>query len=244
MDLKQAKFTQVVNTVDILSASDKSLHPVAINDSFKMPDVLCTGANSRAELVAEDKTITRVGANTVFCFDPANRTIDLRYGSLLFHSPVGKGGGTIRTASATAAVLGTTIIVSCTANGGFKLLDLEGETEIRFLSGLQEHLEPGQMTFILPGGTASPIIVFRLDNQTKGSTLINGFNQPLPSLGRIDAEITRQLQEILNNRVGDNGLLVGNSPSPSTTHDLQVLNTQINANIPHKTVRVLVNTIY
>ena len=217
MDLKQAKLTQVVNKVDIISPSEQTLHLAAINDDFKMPEVLRTGPDSRAELVASDKTITRVGANTVFSYDPANRTIDLQQGSLLFHSPSGKGGGTIHTGSATASVLGTTIIVSCTPNGGFKLLDLEGETEVRFLNGLKQHLEPGQMTFILPGGTRpSPIIIFRLDDQTKGSLLINGFGQPLPSIGRIEAEITRQLQQMLNNRVGDTGLLVGNNATPNS----------------------------
>ena len=43
-----------------------------------MPDILKTGPQSRAELVAEDETVTRVGANTIFSFDPASRTIDLR----------------------------------------------------------------------------------------------------------------------------------------------------------------------
>ena len=103
LDLKQSKFTQVVNDVQIISAADKSAKSAALNDVFKMPDILRTGPNSRAELVAEDQTITRVGANTVFAFDPANRTIDLQKGSLLFHSPKGKGGGTVQTGSATAS---------------------------------------------------------------------------------------------------------------------------------------------
>src|SRR6202165_113508 len=109
IDLKQSRFTQVVNDVQIISAADKSSRAATMNDLFKVPDILRTGPNSRAELVADDQTITRVGANTVFSFDPANRTIDLQKGSLLFHSPKGRGGGTVRTGSATASVLGTTI---------------------------------------------------------------------------------------------------------------------------------------
>ncbi len=231
MDLKQAKFTQVVNNVEVISAADKFSRNASVSDTFQMPDVLHTGPGSRAELAAADGTITRVGANTVFSYDTANRTIDLQQGSLLFHSPHGKGGGTIRTGSATASVIGTTIIVTCTPNGGFKLLDLEGETEVRFLNGLKQHLEPGQMTFILPGGTQpSPIIIFRLDTQSKGSLLLNGFDHPLPSIARIDAEITQQLLEILNNRVGDTGLLVGNNATPNSVQvfqDLQTVNSQI-----------------
>jgi len=235
MDLKQAKFTQVVNNVEVISAADKSLHNASVSDTFQMPDVLRTGPSSRAELAAADGTITRVGANTIFSFDAENRTIDLQQGSLLFHSPHGKGGGTIRTGSATASVVGTTIIVTCTPDGGFKLLDLEGETEVRFLNGLKQHLEPGQMTFILPGGTQpSPIIIFRLDTQSKGSMLLNGFDHPLPSIARIDAEVTRQLLEILNNQVGDTGLLVGNNATANSVQvfqDLQTISSEIHQQI-------------
>ena len=231
MDLKQAKFTQVVNNVEIISASDKSLHNASVSDTFQMPDVLRTGPSSRAELAAADGTITRVGANTIFSYDTENRTIDLQQGSLLFHSPHGKGGGTIRTGAATASVIGTTIIVTCTPDGGFKLLDLEGETEVRFLNGLKQYLEPGQMTFILPGGKQpSPIIIFRLDTQSKGSLLLNGFDHPLPSISRINSEVTRQLLEILNNHVGDTGLLVGNHATPNSVQvfqDLQKINAEI-----------------
>ena len=77
IDLKQSKVTQVVNDVQIISAADKSTKAAKVDAIFTVPDILRTGPNSRAELVAEDQTITRVGANTVFAFDPANRTIDL-----------------------------------------------------------------------------------------------------------------------------------------------------------------------
>ena len=114
MDLKQSKVTQVVNDVQIISAADQQQKAAAVNDTFSMPDILKTGPSSRAELVAADETVTRVGANTIFSFDPANRSINLKQGSLLFHSPHGKGGGTIHTGSATASVLGTTLIVTTT----------------------------------------------------------------------------------------------------------------------------------
>ena len=73
-----------------------------------------------------DKTITRVGANTVFSFEGKDRSVNLESGSLLFHSPKGKGGGTIKSGGASAAVLGTTLIVSSVAGGGFKVVLLEG----------------------------------------------------------------------------------------------------------------------
>ena len=206
-DLKQSKFTQVVNQVEVVSAADQSQHSAVVNDIFKMPDLIKTGAASRAEMIADDKTITRVGANTVFSFDPANRTMGLQQGSLLFHAPHGKGGGTIHTASATASVLGTTIIVSATGNGGFKVLDLEGTVKVQLPGGNVQTLEPGEMIFILPGGGTSPIIVFNLGEQVKGSLLVNGFTDPLPSLDLINDEIGRQFGDIDNGHYEDTGFV-------------------------------------
>lgn len=208
MDLKQSKFTQVVNDVRIISTADSSAHAAAVEEIFAMPNVIRTGADSRAELVAEDRTITRVGANTVFSFDEANRTINLEKGSLLFNSPKGKGGGTIRTGAATAAVLGTTIIVSTTADGGFKVLVLEGRAEVRFLNGLRQRLTAGQMTFVQPGGAAGPVIFFRLDEQVGSSFLVNGFEHDLPTLDFIRLEIQKQVQMMQSGQAVDTGLVV------------------------------------
>ncbi|HTV75758.1 MAG TPA: FecR family protein, partial [Candidatus Baltobacteraceae bacterium] len=210
IDLKQSKITQVVNDVQIISAPDQTIKKASVNDIFSMPDILRTGAASRAELVAQDQTVTRVGANTIFSFDPANRTIDLQQGSLLFHSPHGKGGGTIHTGAATASVLGTTLIVTTTPNGGMKVLDLEGEVEVKFLNGLNQKLLPGQMTFILPGGNQlAPIIIFRLDSLTENSLLVKGFTQPLTSWPLIFQQIENQLKLIKSGRETDTGLFAG-----------------------------------
>jgi len=220
-DLKQSKVTQVVNDVQIISAASQSKKAATVNDAFNMPDILRTGAASRAELVAPDETVTRIGANTIFSFDPANRTIDLKQGSLLFHSPHGKGGGTIHTGSATASVLGSTLIVTTTANGGFKVLALEDQAEIKFLNGLKQKLEPGQMTFVLPGGNQiSPIIVFRLDDLTKNSQLVNGFDDPLASMPLIQKQIQEQLDAIAAGKYTDTGLTVG---SDANAYQVQVI---------------------
>jgi hypothetical protein len=219
-DLKQSKFTQVVNDVRVISAANNEEKPAAVNDIFNMPDYVRTGEASRAELVAADDTITRVGANTIFSFDPASRTIDLQQGSLLFHSPKGKGGGTIRTSSATASVLGTTLIVSTTRSGGFKVIDLEGHVAIKFLTGLRQDLYPGQMTFVLAGGRPAPVITIRLDTLTKGSQLVQGFAEPLPSLPLIQQQVATQVKQIESGQAQDTGLLVGDD---ATSDSVQVV---------------------
>jgi hypothetical protein len=214
IDLKQSKITQVVNDVQIISADSQQQKNASVNDVFSMPDTLRTGIASRAELVAADETVTRVGANTIFSFDPASRTIDLKQGSLLFHSPHGMGGGTIHTGSATASVLGTTLIVTTTPSGGMKVLDLEGSVEVKFLNGLKQNLAPGNMTFVMPGGNQlTPIIVFRLDAVTKNSLLVSGFNQNLASMPLIQQQIDKQLKLIQNGKLTDTGHEVAGEPN-------------------------------
>lgn len=220
-DFKQSKVTEVVNDVQIISAADQKQMNAVINDIFKIPDILRTGPASRAELVAQDETVTRVGANTIFSFDPASRTIDLKQGSLLFHSPHGKGGGSIHTGSATASVLGSTLIVAATPNGGFKVIALEDEAEIKLLNGRHQRLNPGQMTYILPGGTQlAPIILFRLDDLTQHSLLVKGFVHPLPSMPLILDEVNKQTKLIKSGKATDTGLLAGDN---ATHNQVQVL---------------------
>jgi hypothetical protein len=222
-DLKQSKLTQVVNDVRIISAASQSEKNAGVNDVFMMPDILRTGAGSRAELVAEDETVTRVGANTIFSFDPANRTVNLKQGSLLFHSPHGKGGGTIHTGSATASVLGSTLIVTTTGSGGFKVLALEDSAEIKLPNGHKMKLNPGQMTFILPGGNQlSPIIIFRLDSLTQNSLLLKGFGNALPSLNLIQNEVDKQVKLIKSGKVTDTGLFAGDDANANQVEVLDV----------------------
>ena len=223
IDLKQSKVTQVVNDVRIISAADQRQKAAAVNDIFALPDILRTGAASRAELVAQDETVTRVGANTVFSFDPANRTLDLKQGSLLFHSPHGQGGGTIHTGSATASVLGTTLIVTTTPNGGFKVLDLEGKVEMKLRNGRKQKLDAGQMTFILPGtNQLAPVVVFRIDELIRNSLLIKGFAAPLPSLPLIQNQSGVQNKLIQSGKLADTGLYAGDDANPNQVEVLDV----------------------
>lgn len=224
-DLKQSKFTQIVNDVKVLEIASKQQKAAAVNEIFKTPDILRTGTGSRVEMIAEDKTITRIGANSIFSFDPATRTIGLEEGSLLFHSPKGKGGGTIRTTSAAASVLGTTIIVATTTNGGFKVLSLEGKTKVKLPNGSSVTLHGGQMVFILPGSAQfSPVLQFNLEEQTTGSLLVHGFDNELPSMDAINLNILRQNRLIYAGKLTDTGLLIGDS---ATEDSVQVVDANV-----------------
>ena len=112
--LQKARFTEVIRDVRVTKANTTDMREAKVNDTFEVPEVIRTGMDSRAELEAPDKTIARIGANTIFSFEAAKRTMNLQSGSVLFHSPKGMGGGTIKTAAATAAVTGTRISLSMT----------------------------------------------------------------------------------------------------------------------------------
>ena len=209
-NIEQSTITQVVKEATVLQRATKGRKPARVNDIFGVPDVLRTGADSRVEMIAEDQTVTRVGANTIFSFEPQKREINLQKGSVLFNSPTGKGGGTIRTAAATAAVSGTTLIVVTTQNGGFKVLLLEGSGRVKTAKGRFRTMKAGQMVYALPGGDLSQALTFQLSQQVGASLLVGGFKQPLPSISKIQKAITKQEAQIAKGELEQTGLLAGN----------------------------------
>lgn len=107
--LATATVTRVENKVNYGKVvGDKSeMRPAAANDVVKASDFLMSEAESRAELKYEDGTIVRIGQNTIFSFEANTRTLNLKKGTFVFYMPKGKGGGTIKTPSFTAAITGT-----------------------------------------------------------------------------------------------------------------------------------------
>lgn len=113
---ESATVTRLENRVSVGQAKDgrpAARRPAAVSDVVKASDYLLTETESRAELQFDDKSIVRVGQNTVFSFDSSSRTLSLQKGAMLFYVPPGTGG-TIKTPSLTAAITGT--IGKCTPN--------------------------------------------------------------------------------------------------------------------------------
>src|SRR5256885_14584075 len=116
--LTESTFTEIVKDVKVVAATTKPAQPATVNELVKAPDLVRTGPESRAELTATDQTITRIGANTVFSFEPTGRDMNLEKGNVLFHSPAGKGGGTIRSGGAGGGGLGTAPFLCSPREGG------------------------------------------------------------------------------------------------------------------------------
>lgn len=103
----QATVSRYQNKVSYGDSVGKARRPAQTGDVIKADKYLLTETDSRAELKYEDGSIVRVGQNTVFTFEADTRTLELEKGSLIFYIPKGSGGGTVRTASITAAITGT-----------------------------------------------------------------------------------------------------------------------------------------
>jgi len=131
--LGQATVTETNNDVRY-QATNSAERPAKLKDVVRGTDVLRTGQKSQAEIEFEDTTITRLGSNSLFTFNPEKREFELREGVLLFDMQKGIGGGTIRTGGITAAIEGTAGMairrgppqVICLA-GLIRILDAQGK---------------------------------------------------------------------------------------------------------------------
>src|SRR5437762_1694245 len=96
-------------------------------------------------------------------------------------------------AGASAAVLGTTLMVAATANGGLKVIVLEGQGRVTLPNGKRVNLNAGQMVLVLPGGGGfSDVLDINLATLVSGSLLVKGFSRELPSVAKIDTAIKKQ----------------------------------------------------
>ncbi|HWB58737.1 MAG TPA: FecR family protein [Chthoniobacteraceae bacterium] len=123
--LTSAQITQIIKEVKTIDPG-KGPRDAVIKETLQGEQALRTGVESRAELLFNDHTITRLGANTHFSFKEGTRNMSLDSGVMLLQVPKGAGGAKIETAAVTAAVTGTTIMVEAGKNYT-KLIVLEGE---------------------------------------------------------------------------------------------------------------------
>ena len=225
--IQNLTFTEVIKDVFVIDPATKKETPAKAGDTLVPPNVLKTGADSRAELVAEDKTVTRVGSNTIFSVEANSRDVNLAQGSVLFHSPAGRGGGRIKSAGATASVLGTTLAVSANSDGGFKTSLLEGKGEVKDPKGGKVGLVAGQVTFARPGGGLSPALNFDLKAQISNSKLVGGFSAPLASIAKIEAAVAVQQAKIAGGALVSTGMLIGDRPDTAFKVDATIVDGQI-----------------
>lgn len=147
--LQSAAVTRVYREVD-LRPPDQPAQPAKIGDSVSGRTAVQTGTQSRAELEFNDRTIARLGANSVFSFERGTRDLNLDDGVILLEVPKNAGGAKINTAAVTAAVTGTTVLVESRQAEGrrgkvVKFIVLEGTMRLT-LNG-----RPGESVLLTAG---------------------------------------------------------------------------------------------
>src|SRR6476660_3684239 len=194
--LEEARVTQVVNDVKLLREQGAP-RPAVVSDLVRRGNAVRTGTQSRGELTFDDRTITRLGANTTFNFKPGTREMNLIDGAILFQVPKGSGGATIRTVGVTAAITGTTGIAefhpATTSHPQLsKWLCLEGTFHLYLPNGQSVELGPGKMV-TADSKSFSKVSTFDIAKLVSTSLFFTGFDQPLASMNLIMLESQNQL---------------------------------------------------
>ena len=210
--LTSAEVTKVINRVSVIDPA-KGTHPAVLRDVIKDNLALQTGARSRSELLFQDNTLTRIGAETFFSFKTGTRDMTLEKGSMLLQVPKGLGGATIHTAAVTAAITGTTIMMEYSPGQYLKVLVLEGSLRLSRNGSFGDSLvlHPGKMVIMRPDAKKIPDpIDIDLAEIVRTSTLVNfPGSQVLPSMPLIQAAITDQAKAVAKGTLVPTNLVMG-----------------------------------
>ena len=210
--LTSAEVTKIINRVSVVDPA-KGGHPARLRDVIKDELGLQTGAKSRSELLFQDNTLTRIGAETFFSFKTGTRDMTLEKGSMLLQVPKGLGGAKIHTAAVTAAITGTTIMMEYSPGQYIKVLVLEGSLRLSRNGSFGDSLvlHPGKMVIMRPDAKKIPDpIDVDLAQIVRTSALVNfpGGNI-LPSMPLIQAAIGDQAKEIAKGTLVPTNLVMG-----------------------------------
>lgn len=210
--LTEAQVTKVINQVSLVDPRNGE-RPAVVRDVVKDELGLETGVKSRSELLFQDNTLTRLGAETFFSFKTGTRDLTLEKGSMLLQVPKGLGGAKIHTAAVTAAITGTTIMTEYVPAKYIKVLVLEGSLRLsrNGLFGDSVVLTAGKMVIMRPDAKKVPEPVnVDLQHVVQTSSLVNFPGaDPLPSLNLIQAAIEEQRQQVAKANLVPTNLVIG-----------------------------------
>jgi hypothetical protein len=204
---KEARVTQVTQNVQLVRTNVAG-RSAAVNDSISEGTKVRTGANSRVELTFSDKTITRLGANTVFDFRDGTRNLNLEEGALLLQVRKNANGARISAGAIAAAVTGTTVVLEYHA-AYYKFLILYGTARLYRPGHLGDSIlvKAGQMVFGQPKAALSDPVDFDIGRFIKTSRFITDFS-PLGSESLMASESQKQQREKTKKNLIDTNLVI------------------------------------
>lgn len=196
--LKSAVVTTVVNDVK-LSERSEAAKAIGTGQTMGGSSTLITGKKSRAALTFPDKTVSRVGANSVFRFSSGSRDMEISQGSFLLQVPKGAGGATIRTSTVVAGISGTTTMMEYNPGISLKFICLEGTAKLTNKKGDSVQIPPGQMIMMQPDAPRFPRpVIVDVKRMVKTSALVDkdtfGDLQP-EAEAAIDETVAEQTEE-------------------------------------------------
>jgi hypothetical protein len=208
--LTDARFTEVEGSVAFQKPGQRP-SPARLNLAIQPADIVRTGQRSLAELEFNDKTLTRLGANTIFSYNPENRRFQVDQGTALLQVPPKLGGAKIESGAVTAAITGTTVLVQRLPNGTSRYLVLEGRMNVTIRGSNQmRSLGPGQMLIIPPDIKSLPQpVTVNVATILGTSRLVRG-RRPLPSEGAIEKVVAKQEQLLSNEGFSPAGVVITN----------------------------------
>jgi hypothetical protein len=240
--LKSAVLTKKINDVRI-SESSKEARTAKEGDRLTGRSTVLTGRQSRAELTFPDKTITRIGANSAFRFSSGSRDMEITQGSFLLQVPKNAGGATIRTATVTAAITGTTTMMEYNPGAWMKFICLEGTANLSNAKGDRIAIPPGSMV-VMPTDAARfprPVVI-----NIKKLVLTSGLMDE-KSFNALDDSARAQITQTALDQVGakregrlipgyimEPGQLPGGDGSPTGNGDRTVIDSVVNPTLPPK----------
>ena len=220
--LQQAAVNQIVNDVKVVDPA-KGARPAALKEIIRDELAVRTGIQSRTELLFQDDTLTRLGAETIFSFKAGTRDLKLDRGTMLLQVPKDHGGARIHAASVTASITGTTIMMEHLPGKSLKVLVLEGSLRLSPNGRLGEaiNLTAGRMIIMDPNAKRLPEPVkVDLRKLVNTSSLINpvafkagskATPAVLPSIALIEKEIALQDKLLKGSELAGTNLVIAGS---------------------------------
>lgn len=148
------RMTYVSNDVRLGAAQGPH---VSAGEMVSTGNTISNGAEARSELTFGDRTVVRLGANTILDLETKPETMTLREGAMLFQI---LKGSKAKISTASMLVTGKRALGLLERNGDsyIKLLLLQGEVRVALRHRMGESivLKPGQILIVNPKATALP----------------------------------------------------------------------------------------
>lgn len=181
--LGKAEVNRIINdvfTVEDIRAEKPRVHPSSEGEVLGEYHALRTAEQARAELKFADGSMARVGSDAYFSFASDERDVQMGKGTALFQVPKNSEETNVQTATATASLTGTTLMVSQQPGQHVKAAVIEGSVDVSMpdRAGESRSLEAGQMIVMPTDAQRLPEPVdVDLRELVSTSGLINGFDE-------------------------------------------------------------------